>query len=87
MRRFVSPEAIFAQPEPSIWRYLPLLPVDDAGFAGTPFRRVGWTPIFESPRLARQLGLKSLWIKDESRNPTASFKDRASAVVVRGQGS
>jgi threonine synthase len=82
MRRFVSPEAIFAQPEPSIWRYLPLLPVDDAGFAGTPFRRVGWTPIFESPRLARQLGLKSLWIKDESRNPTASFKDRASAVVV-----
>ena len=82
MRRFVSPETIFAQPEPSIWRYLPLLPVDDPGFAGTPFRRVGWTPVFETPRLAGQLGLKNLWIKDESRNPTASFKDRASAVVV-----
>lgn len=82
IRRFVSPETIFAQPEASIWRYLPLLPISDPGFAGTPFRRVGDTPVDESPRLASQLGLKRLWIKDESRNPTASFKDRASAVVV-----
>lgn len=82
IRRFVSPETILSQAEASIWRYLPLLPVSDPGFAGTPFRRVGHTPVYESPRLASQLGLKSLWIKDESRNPTASFKDRASALVV-----
>ncbi len=82
IRRFVSPSQIFAQPEPSIWRYLPLLPVGDPGFEGTPFRRVGWTPVFETPKLAQPLGLKTLWVKDESRNPTASFKDRASAVVV-----
>lgn len=82
IRRFVSPSQIFAQPEPSIWRYLPLLPVDDPGFEGTPFRRVGWTLTFETPQLAQPLGLKTLWVKDESRNPTASFKDRASAVVV-----
>lgn len=82
LQQFVSPPQIFAQPEPSIWRYLPLLPVGDPGFEGTPFRRVGWTPVFETPSLAQALGLKTLWIKDESRNPTASFKDRASAVVV-----
>ncbi|RCK74440.1 MAG: Threonine synthase [Anaerolineae bacterium] len=82
IRSFVSPEIIFSQAEPSIWRYLPILPVSDPGFDGTPFRRVGWTPVFESARLAGQLGLKRLWVKDESRNPTASFKDRASAVVV-----
>jgi threonine synthase len=38
--------------------------------------------VFELPRLAQALNLSRLWLKDESRNPTASFKDRASAVVV-----
>lgn len=66
----------------SIWRYLPLLPVEDPGGEGTPLRVVGWTPIFTPQRLAQELGLKALWVKDEGRNPTASFKDRASAVVV-----
>ena len=68
--------------EASLWRYLPLLPVPDPGGLGTPLRAAGWTPVFSPPRLAARLGLESLWIKDESRNPTASFKDRASAVVV-----
>lgn len=68
--------------EPSLWRYLRLLPVDDPGGNGTPLRAAGWTPIFSPPRLAAELGLRRLWVKDESRNPTASFKDRASAVVV-----
>jgi threonine synthase len=66
----------------SIWRYLPLLPVQDPGHVGTPFRHVGWTPLFQPRRLGNQLNLKNLWIKDDGRNPTASFKDRASAVVV-----
>lgn len=66
----------------SMWRYLPLLPVADPGFAATPLRSVGWTPLYRSPILEEQLALRYLWIKDESRNPTASFKDRASALVV-----
>jgi len=82
IQRAVTPKHIFESPEPSIWRYLPLLPVGEPGFEGTPFRKVGWTSMYETPRLAQPLGLRTLWIKDESRNPTASFKDRASAVVV-----
>ena len=68
--------------EPSLWRYLSLLPVSDPGGLATPLHAAGWTPVFELPRLAQALGLSLLWLKDESRNPTASFKDRASAVVV-----
>ena len=78
----VSAKDIFNSREPSLWRYLSLLPIADPGGIGTPFRVAGWTPVFSTPRLATPLGLRSLWIKDESRNPTASFKDRASAVVV-----
>ncbi len=68
--------------EPSLWRYLPLLPVSDPGGAGTALHLAGWTPVYTLQRLASKLGLEHLWIKDEGRNPTASFKDRASAVVV-----
>jgi threonine synthase len=68
--------------EPSLWRYLPLLPVSDPGGLGTPLRVAGWTPVFAPSRLRADQGLNRLWAKDESRNPTASFKDRASAVVV-----
>jgi len=68
--------------EASLWRYLPLLPVHDPGGKMTPFRAAGWTPVFSVNRLAEQLGLRNLWVKDESRNPSASFKDRASSVVI-----
>jgi threonine synthase len=68
--------------EPSLWRYQPLLPVSDPQGYGTPLRAAGWTPVFSPIPLARKLNLESLWIKDESRNPTASFKDRASAILV-----
>lgn len=64
----------------SMWRYKPLLPV--ASDAITPPLAVGWTPLFETPRLAEKVGLKRLWVKDDGRQPTASFKDRASAVAL-----
>jgi len=80
--RACSPEAIRGADERSMWRYLPLLPVDDPGFHGTPLRTVGWTPVYAPARLRDELGLPRLWVKDESPNPTASFKDRASALVV-----
>lgn len=77
-----SPDKFMDLPEASLWRYLNLLPVGDPGGMGTPLRRAGWTPVYKPNRLAEQLGLEHLWIKDESPNPTASFKDRASAIVV-----
>jgi threonine synthase len=82
IRQKFQPEDLTCRAEDSIWRYLPLLPVPDPGGEGTPLRAAGWTPIFTLTRLAEELGLEHLWLKDESRNPTASFKDRASAVVV-----
>ena len=82
IRQKFQPEDLTSRAEDSLWRYLPLLPVPDPGGTGTPLRAAGWTPVFALPRLAEKLGLEHLWLKDESRNPTASFKDRASAVVV-----
>ncbi len=77
-----TPEDITSRVETSLWRYLPLLPVSKPEGENTPLYAAGWTPTFELPRLAEKLGLKNLWLKDESRNPTASFKDRASAILV-----
>jgi threonine synthase len=59
------------------WRYRELLPLDEL-----PDWPVGWTPIVEASRLARELGVSRVRLKDEGRNPTASFKDRASSVGV-----
>lgn len=73
---------LIVRSEDSLWKYLPLLPVSDPGGFGTPFRFAGWTPLYSPPGIKNLLGLNYLWIKDEGKNPTASFKDRASAVVV-----
>jgi len=78
----VSQEQILNSSERSVWRYTPLLPVSDPGFERTPLHRVGYTPVYEPERLRNQLGLSRLFVKDESPNPSASFKDRASAIVV-----
>src|SRR5690606_20454202 len=63
-----------------IWRYAEVLPVR------RPDRRLtlgeGFTPLLGAPRLADALGLERLWIKDEGRNPTGSFKARGLAVAV-----
>lgn len=82
IRQKYQPDDLTSRDEDSLWRYLPLLPVSDPGGEGTPLRAAGWTPVYSLERLARPLGLQHLWLKDESRNPTASFKDRASAVLV-----
>jgi threonine synthase len=82
LKKKYQPEDITSRTDPSLWRYLPLLPVSDPEGEATPFHAAGWTPVFSLPSMAEKLGLAALWLKDESRNPTASFKDRASAVVV-----
>lgn len=82
IRLAYSPETIIRSSEASLWRYLALLPVEDPGGINTPLRAAGWTPVYSLDALAHNIGLNRLWLKDESRNPTASFKDRASAIVV-----
>jgi threonine synthase len=82
IRKKYQPEDLASRAEPSLWRYLPLLPVVYPRADGTPLAAVGWTPVFDLRRLVETHGLKSVWLKDESRNPTASLKDRASAVVL-----
>ena len=77
-----QPDDITCRTETSLWRYLPLLPVSNPGGEETPLYAAGWTPTYSLPRLAEKLGLDNLWLKDESSNPTASFKDRASAILV-----
>ncbi len=82
----IAPSQLANQRLYSIWRYLPLLPVEPDTTQrlaqGTVLGSVGWTPLYPTPRLAAQLGLRHLWVKDDSRQPTASFKDRASAIAV-----
>ncbi len=59
-----------------IWRYAELLPIDTIPTEGL---RVGLSPLVPTPRLAAAIGLDRLWVKDDSRNPTLSFKDRVVA--------
>jgi threonine synthase len=82
IKKKFQPEDITSRGDYSLWRYEPLLPVDEPEGEATPLHLAGWTPVFALPRLAEKLGLEHLWLKDESRNPSASFKDRASAIVV-----
>jgi threonine synthase len=82
IREQITPLDLERDQDRSIWRYLPLLPVDEPGHTGTPLWGVGWTPFLFPQRLADKLDLRQLYLKDDGRNPTASFKDRASAVVV-----
>ena len=64
----------------SMWRYQEFLPVE--GTSKVKKLRVGWSPFYEAERLADLLGLKKLYVKDDGINPTASLKDRASAMAV-----
>jgi threonine synthase len=64
----------------SHWRYRELLPLSSE--IALPHLQIGWTPIYEAPRIATELGLREVYIKDDGRNPTASLKDRASSVGV-----
>ena len=75
-----NPEALRLSGVFSMWRYLPLLPVENK--ANIQHLQVGWTPLYDTPRLAEEIGAARLFVKDEGRNPTASFKDRASAMGV-----
>jgi threonine synthase len=76
----ISPGQLADNRDASIWRYRPLLPVEPD--AEIPPLAIGWTPLYPAPVLAKRLGLAHVLVKDDGRLPTASFKDRASAVAV-----
>jgi threonine synthase len=77
--RSVTPAEIARRPA-SLWRYRELLPVErDENVVSLGEEE---TPLLECPRLARELGLDQLWVKDESRLPTGSFKARGMALAV-----
>ena len=80
IRSVLTKEKLARRENRSMWRYRELLPVEETT-PDTPLR-VGWSPLYEEPNLARLLGLRKLWIKDDGQNPTASLKDRASAMAV-----
>ena len=64
----------------TMWRYRALLPIEDS--SAVPPLTVGWTPIYDCSKLAQRYAVRQLLIKDDGRNPTASFKDRPSALAV-----
>jgi len=78
--RSFSKESLKQSSQFNHWRYLPILPVNNPDFIQP--LEVGWTPIYSLNKTAENMGIKSLWVKDDGRNPTASFKDRASSVAV-----
>src|SRR5258706_11114560 len=81
-RRTLNRRSLLRRPW-NLWRYAELLPVAER--ARRPALVPGGTPIVDAPRLAAWAGVRELKVKDEGRNPTASFKDRASAIgVTRG---
>lgn len=64
----------------SIFRYAPFLPIEPE--TPRPDLRIGWSPLYKPTGLAKVLGLKTLYIKDDGQNPTGSLKDRASVIAV-----
>src|SRR5579872_7147756 len=71
-------ETVAAGPR-SIWRYANLLPAINDGAVDL---GAGWTPLLRADRLAAELGLGELWLKNDTMNPTGSFKDRVTSVAL-----
>src|SRR5260370_16352109 len=80
IRKRLNRDSLSADGNFSMWRYRTLLPVAET--SRVPPLAVGWTPVYDCPRLAYQYGIGKLLIKDEGRNPTGSLKDRPSALAV-----
>jgi len=80
IKTVLTKEKLAARQDNSMWRYRELLPVEENTPA--PPLRVGWSPLYQADRLAKELGIKKLYVKDDGVNPTASLKDRASSMAV-----
>ena len=82
VKKVFSRETLEQDRTNSMWRYAALLPVENSEQRFREFLRIGWTPLYRSNTLEKELGIKALYIKDDGINPTASLKDRASGVAV-----
>ncbi len=80
IRKTSSPEDISKSDNYTMWRYRPFLPVEES--TEQPPLRVGWSPLYEKSNVAKKLGIKQFFLKDDGINPTASLKDRASSMAV-----
>ena len=80
IRENFTPDDISSSDNYTMWRYRPFLPVEEDTVQ--PPLRVGWSPLYEEPRMAEKLGIRKFWLKDDGLNPTASLKDRASSMGV-----
>ncbi len=80
VRQRLDPQDPFPSERGDIFKYAPLLPLSDLALA--PPLRVGATPLYPADRLGAAAGLQHVFLKDEGLNPSASFKDRASAVAI-----
>jgi len=80
IRAGLDHEYPFPSDRQDIFKYLPLLPLNDVALA--PPLRIGATPLYRASRLGASVGLKNLYVKDDGLNPSASFKDRASSVTL-----
>lgn len=80
IKKSLTKEYLNNNEDRSIWRYLLILPLESK--EGIAPLQVGWTPLYKANRLEKILNIEKIYIKDEGRNPTASFKDRATAVGV-----
>jgi threonine synthase len=79
IRRRATKERIALGP-PSLWRKKDFLPVSENPVVDI---QAGYTPLIKADRLAAELGLKKLWVKNDTANPTHSFKDRVVAVALQ----
>ncbi len=81
IRKVISRERIESGPE-SLWRYGDLLPTLSTDPSHRVYLRAGWQPLRPAPRLAAEIGLDELWIKDDTHNPSGSFKDRVVTIAM-----
>lgn len=78
-QRILTRELVSSRPQ-TLWRYRELLPLDGEPTTGL---QAGWTPLIAAERLARELNVRRVWIKDETASqPTGSYKDRVVALAV-----
>src|SRR5690554_4810769 len=80
VKKILTKEYLEENKDKSIWRYMPLLPLEN--LQGVSSLQIGFTPTYKVKRLEDLLGIKNIYLKDEGRNPTASLKDRASSIGV-----
>lgn len=82
IRNALTPASLKERKDRTIWRYMEFLPVKPEVVAKVNKLQVGGSPLYRTDRLAKELGLRELYVKDDGINPTASLKDRASAMAV-----